>query len=83
MKKVSKRIMAMCMALVMMIGLVACGGTTSTDNSTKDENTLTVWAWDSQFNLYAMKEAEKIYQQKNPDFKLVTVEVTWDDVPTK
>ncbi|MCI6676968.1 MAG: extracellular solute-binding protein [Clostridiales bacterium] len=48
-----------------------------------DENTLTVWAWDSQFNLYAMKEAEKIYQKDHPDFKLKTVEITWDDLQTK
>lgn len=48
-----------------------------------DDNTLTVWAWDPTFNIYAMQEAEKIYQQKNPDFKLDIVETPWDDLQTK
>ncbi|PZQ90841.1 MAG: ABC transporter substrate-binding protein [Leifsonia xyli] len=30
-----------------------------------------------------MQEAEKIYQQKNPDFKLDIVETPWDDLQTK
>ena len=81
MKKISKRLIAIGITLVMMLSLVACGG--SKDGEAKDENTLTVWAWDAQFNLYAMEEAEKIYQQKNPDFKLELVEITWDDLQTK
>ena len=83
MKKMGKRIMAVCIVIVMMLSLVACGGSKSEKGSAKDENTLTVWAWDSQFNLYAMEEAAKIYQQKNPDFKLETTEITWDDLQTK
>lgn len=82
MKNLSKKIIAICLATVMMLSLVACGGT-GNDDSAKDDNTLTVWAWDAQFNHYAMKEAEKIYQQKNPDFKVELVEITWDDVQTK
>lgn len=81
MKKISKRLIAIGITLVMMLGLVACGG--SNGGEAKDENTLTVWAWDAQFNLYAMEEAEKIYQQKNPDFKLELVEITWNDLQTK
>lgn len=48
-----------------------------------DENTLTVWCWDPTFNIYAMKEAEKIYQKDHPDFKLNIVETITDDVETK
>ena len=77
MKKMSKKIMAICIVIAMMCGLAACGG--KGKEEAKDENTLTVWAWDAHFNLYAMEEAAKIYQQKNPDFKLETVEITWDD----
>ncbi len=47
------------------------------------ENTLTVWCWDPAFNIYAMQEAEKVYQKTNPDFKLNIVETPWDDVQTK
>ena len=81
MKKISKRLIAIGITFVMMLGLVGCGD--SKGGEAKDENTLTVWAWDAQFNLYAMEEAEKIYQQKNPDFKLELVEITWDDLQTK
>ena len=35
-----------------------------------DENTLTVYAWDENFNIPALKAAEKDYQEVNPDFKL-------------
>ena len=35
-----------------------------------DENTLTVYAWDENFNIPALKAAEKDYQDVNPDFKL-------------
>jgi lactose/L-arabinose transport system substrate-binding protein len=46
-------------------------------------NTLTVWCWDPAFNIYAMKEAEKVYQKTNPDFKLNIVETTWEDLQPK
>ena len=44
---------------------------------------LTVWCWDQSFNIYAMKEAEKIYQKKDPQFKLNIEEILSDDVETK
>ncbi len=46
------------------------------------DGTLTVWAWDKSFNIYAMEEAEKIYQKEHPDFSLNIVEVSWDDMQT-
>ncbi|MDY5730915.1 MAG: extracellular solute-binding protein [Eubacteriales bacterium] len=47
-----------------------------------EEETLTVWCWDPNFNIYAMQEAEKIYQKDHPNFKLNIVEKAWDDVQT-
>lgn len=35
-----------------------------------DPNTLTVAAWDANFNIPALEAAEKAFQEKNPDFKL-------------
>ena len=46
------------------------------------DNTLTVWCWDPAFNIYAMQEAEKVYQKTNPDFKLNIVETPWADIQT-
>jgi len=31
---------------------------------------LSVWCWDPNFNVYAMKEAEKVYQKTNPNVSL-------------
>ena len=55
-----------------------CGGSKSdssdsaSDSATasEDENTLTVYAWDANFNIPALKAAEAAYKEKNPDFVL-------------
>lgn len=83
MKKFGKALMALTLASSMLC-MTACGNGGNTANSSaSDENTLTVWAWDSQFNLYSMEEAAKIYKEDHPDFNLKTVEITWDDLQTK
>ena len=33
------------------------------------DETLTVWCWDPNFNIYAMQQAEKIYQEDHPEFQ--------------
>lgn len=45
--------------------------------------TITVWCWDPSFNVYAMKEAAKIYATINPQVKIDVVETPWDDIQTK
>ena len=45
-------------------------GAAAADVQSEDENTLTVYAWDENFNIPALKAAEKDYQDVNPDFKL-------------
>ena len=89
---------ALALLMVSVLGcmtLSGCGGTDTSSEFKKEEaktsgsseasgdNSLTVWAWDQSFNIYAMKEAEKVYQKENPDFTLEVVEVTWDDMQTK
>lgn len=85
-KKMISLVLAGVMATVLLSG---CGGASGTSSKGNDDtvaggsNTLTVWAWDSQFNLYAMEEAAKIYQKDHPDFQLNAIEITWDDLQTK
>ncbi len=55
----------------------------SSDPGTTGAQKLTVWCWDPTFNVYAMNEAAKIYQQTHPEFVLEVIEVKWDDVQTK
>lgn len=50
------------------------GAAATADVSSEDENTLSVYAWDKNFNIPALEAAEKAYQKKNPDFKLNIIE---------
>ncbi|AEF83391.1 ABC transporter substrate-binding protein [Leadbettera azotonutricia] len=45
--------------------------------------TITVWCWDPAFNIFAMKEAEKIYKRDRPNVTINVVETPWDDVQQK
>ena len=56
----------------------------STNGTEADlEESLTVWCWDPTFNIYAMKEAEKVYQKDHPQFQLNVIETPWNDLQTK
>ncbi|KAA9083755.1 ABC transporter substrate-binding protein [Microbacterium radiodurans] len=74
---------ALALALPASLVLAACSGGGGGDQAAGDDNTLTVWTWDPAFNIYAMEEAEKIYQQDNPEFELEIVEVPWEDLQTR
>lgn len=45
-------------------------GTTDLGGISDDPNTLTVAAWDANFNIPALEAAAAAYKTKNPDFKL-------------
>jgi len=73
-----------------LLGLAACGGngptgpdSTGGGATTGGGDSLTVWTWDPTFNIYAMNEAAKVYQQDHPNFQLNVQEVSWDDIQTK
>ncbi|BDA64785.1 ABC transporter substrate-binding protein [Actinomyces capricornis] len=79
-----RSILAGSLAAAAAASLAACGGSGGSQGSSgKDGNTLTVWTWDPNFNIYAMKEAEKIYKKDHSDFSLNIVEMAWDDVQQK
>jgi len=87
MKRISKGF-ALAATGAVVLSLAACSSNETPDASGAPtggagDNTLTVWAWDPAFNIAALAEAEKIYQQDHPDFKLEVVETPWDDVQTK
>lgn len=94
-----KKIASVLLAAAMSVSLVACGSSKETNQGASGaavsgqenagsqgsagENTLTVWAWDPGFNIYAIKEAEALYQKEHPDFKLDIVEISWNDLQPK
>ena len=60
----------------MAMGIAACGNQSeSNKEAKKDDNTITVWCWDKTFNIFAMEEAAKIYQEDHQDVKIDIVEV--------
>lgn len=59
----------------------AAAETEATTEASGDEN-LSVWCWDPNFNVYAMKQAEKIYQKDHPNFKLDIQEKVYNDIET-
>lgn len=75
--------------------LAGCGGSTASapaesaasesaaSSEADDGNTLTVWAWDTNFNVYALKQAEALYQKDHPDFTLNIEEITYNEIETK
>lgn len=60
-----KKALALVLVLTMVVALMAMSGT-----AFADDNTLTVYAWDANFNIPALKAAEAAFQKVNPDFKL-------------
>ena len=83
-KKIVSVLLIGAMAMTMFTG---CGSKGSDDaakseggddkaamHTSDDENTLTVAAWDKNFNIPALEAAGKAFQEKNPDFKLEIIE---------
>ena len=56
---------------------------TAESTAADGDETLTVWAWDPNFNIYALKQAEAIYQKDHPNFKLNIEENVYSDIETK
>lgn len=79
-----KKILALLLVSVLL--LTACSSGAKTKESTgeaKDTNEITVWTWDPNFNVKAMKIAEKFYKKNHPDFKLKIIENAQADIVQK
>ncbi|UUZ79880.1 extracellular solute-binding protein [Paenibacillus sp. P26] len=63
------------------------GNTTNTakpaDQASSGTKEITVWAWDKNFNIAAMKLAEEAYVKDHPDVKINIVEYAQDDIIQK
>ena len=76
--------MAILLTAAMAMGIAACGNQSeSNKEAKKDDNTITVWCWDKTFNIFAMEEAAKIYQEDHQDVKIDIVEVGDVDVQSR
>ena len=52
----------------------------SNEETADGDETLTVWCWDPTFNVYAMQQAEAMYQKDHPNFKLDIQEKVYTDI---
>ena len=78
--------------------LVGCGNTPASESGTENANTsaaeantssdaktITVWAWDDNFNVAVMKKAAEVYKKTNPDanINVDVVSLSKEDVYVK
>lgn len=60
------------------------GETTAADAAASDDaNTLTIWCWDPNFNIYAINKATEIYAKDHPGFNVKITENSSDTIETK
>lgn len=92
-----RKLISVLLAGAMVVSLGACGSSDSGDSdggsddaaeevvTSDDENTLTVYAWDPNFNIPALEAAGADYKENvNPDFNLEVIEQSGSsDVETK
>lgn len=79
-----KKIIACLLASSMVLGLTACGGSKENkEEAVKEDNKLTIWAWDESFNIKAANEAKEIFKEKNPDTEVEVVTMAQDDIVAK
>ena len=83
-----KKLTSILAATTMTLGLVACsgdstGGTEKNNNTSTENNKITIWAWDESFNIAAANEAKEMYLKDNPDVEVEVVNMSQDDIVAK
>ena len=58
-------------------------GAAVVEGSAGDDNTLTVWTWDPNFNIYAINKAAEIYAKDHEGFKVEVSEIQSDDIESR
>ena len=77
--KMKKKLVSAILAATVVGSMIAAVPVAAESN----DETLTVWCWDPNFNIYAMKHAEAEYQKDHPNFKLDIQENVYSDIDTK
>ena len=75
-----KKVLACLLAgtMVMSMATVMTAGAAS-----DEDNKLTVWTWDPNFNIYAINKAAEIYAKDHEGFTVEVTEVKSNDIETK
>ena len=70
-----KKLVALLLALTMIISCTAA--------MAAEDGKITIWTWDPNFNIAAMKVAKDMYAKINPDVEVVIEEVLSEDIETR
>lgn len=63
---------------IVLAAVLVFGTLSSCQAKPKMTNKVTVWCWDPNFNLYAMKEAAKVYNKAHPEVTIEVVDMAQD-----
>ena len=79
-----KKILALLLVSILMLSACSSGSKTKeASGDSKDTNKVTVWAWDPNFNIKAMKLAKDAYKSINSDVNIQVIENAQDDIIQK
>ncbi len=70
-----KKLVSLLLALTI---IVSCGAALAAE-----DGKITIWTWDPNFNIAAMKVAKEMYNAEHPDVEIVIEEVLSDDIETR
>ena len=76
-----KKLLAVLMTGIMAASFAGTATVVSADSG--DDNTLTVWAWDQNFNIKSMQMAGEQYAKDHEGFAVDVIETSSDDCQTK
>lgn len=82
-----KKVLFLMLASVLLLSACAGGGKSAQSpnapGNAADTKEITVWAWDPNFNIAAMKLAQEAYNKDHPDLKINIVEYAQPDIIQK
>lgn len=70
-----KKLVSLLLALTI---IVSCGAALAAE-----DGKITIWTWDPNFNIAAMKVAKEMYNAEHPDVEIVIEEVLSEDIETR
>ncbi|GFH42722.1 ABC transporter substrate-binding protein [Lactococcus hodotermopsidis] len=76
-----KKVIGLAAVALSVVTLAACSSKSDSKSSAKDDKTVTVWAWDESFNVKAVNEAKKFYEDKDIEVKVSVM--SQDDIVQK
>lgn len=79
-----KKIFLTATALLVGAVITGCGGSEKKEaQKSLEKPSITVWAWDKNFNVPIMEDAAKIYNEKNPNVEIKVIDYARLDIEQK